>query len=73
MQQYNSKMAKINLAELLPQTVDKEITLSKDWTNPQGGALKIKGRKMTVSPELYDLMLIEGVIELKELKQTKTD
>jgi hypothetical protein len=66
-------MAKINIAELLPQTVDKEVTLLKDWTNPLGGALKIKGRTITVSPELYELMLIDGVIESKELKQTKKD
>lgn len=48
------------------ETVDMEAVLIKDWTNPEGGAARKAGHKLTVTPELYALMESQGVVKSKE-------
>jgi len=61
-------MAKKSISELIEenkvQTIDLEVILLKEWTNPEGGKTKPAGHKLTVTPELAALMESQGVIIL---------
>lgn len=56
-------MAKITVKKnTVEGTVDIQVTLVKEWTNPEGGALKKIGTTLIVTPELYEIMEKEQVI-----------
>lgn len=49
-----------------PILTDKTVILIKDWQNPEGGRIFTAGHSLEVTPELYDLMESQGVIETKK-------
>lgn len=63
-------MAKKTIDEIIAETAristDKEITLIKEWQNPEGGLTFPIGHKLEVDPELYAIMESQGVIETKK-------